>query len=129
MNCRCLSGLSVPTGAIRQILPILGGYDIVAFMPNDPQIVTMNVSLPQPLKQYVDRHVSSGIYGSASEFVREAIREKLDRDRDRQDAREALTAKLLEGLDSGTPVPFKPGHFDKKKAALARSAGRTSPRA
>jgi antitoxin ParD1/3/4 len=93
-------------------------------MANDPHIVTMNVSLPQPLKQYVDRRVSSGIYGSASEFVREAIREKLDRDRERHDARDALTAKLLEGLDSGTPVPFKKGHFEKRKASLIRSAGR-----
>ena len=94
-------------------------------MANDPEIVTMNVSLPQPLKQYVDRRVSSGIYGSASEFVREAIREKLDRDRERQDARDALTTKLLEGLGSGRPVPFRKGHFEKKKAALVRRAGRT----
>jgi antitoxin ParD1/3/4 len=97
-------------------------------MVNDPHIVTMNVSLPQPLKQYVERRVSSGIYGSASEFVREAIREKLDRDRDRQDARGALTAKLLEGIDSGTAIPFKKGHFRTKKAALIRSAGRSSSR-
>jgi antitoxin ParD1/3/4 len=96
-------------------------------MANDPQVVTMNVSLPQPLKQYVDGRVSSGIYGSASEFVREAIREKLDRDRDRQEARGALTAKLVDGLDSGTPVPFKNGHFQKKKAALIRSSRRPSP--
>jgi antitoxin ParD1/3/4 len=101
-------------------------YDQI--MPSEPQVVTMNVSLPQPLKQYVDRRVSSGIYGSASEFVREAIREKLDRDRDRQDARDALTTKLLEGLDSGTPVPFKRGHFDRKKAALIRSSGRRNSR-
>jgi len=97
-------------------------------MASDSQIVTMNVSLPQPLKQYVDRRVSSGIYGSASEFVREAIREKLDRDRERHDARHALTAKLIEGLDSGTPVPFEKGHFEKRKAALVHSARRTRPR-
>lgn len=83
--------------------------------------MTMNISLPQPLKQCVHGRVSSGIYGSASEFVREAIREKLDRDRERQDARDPLTTKLLEGLGSGTPVPFKKGHFHKKKAALIRS--------
>jgi len=62
-----------------------------------------------PLKQYVDRRVSSGIYGSASEFVREAIREKLDRDRERHDVRDALTTKLLKGLvrivDGHMPVP------------------------
>jgi putative addiction module CopG family antidote len=41
-------------------------------MPNEPGTVTMNVSLPEPLKQFVDGKVSSGVYGSASEFVREA---------------------------------------------------------
>ena len=98
-------------------------------MTDAPNIVTMNVSLPRPLKQYVDRRVSSGVYGSASEFVREAIREKLDRDRDRHDARNGLTFKLIEGLDSGTPVPFKKGHFEKRKAALAGGARRAAPRA
>ena len=99
-------------------------------MANDPPIVTINVSLPQPLKQYVDRRVSSGIYGSASDFVREAIREKLDRDRDRdrQDARDTLTTKLLEGLGSGNPIPFKKGHFQTKKAALIRSSGQRNSR-
>jgi antitoxin ParD1/3/4 len=89
-------------------------------MPIEPGIVTMNVSLPQPLKRYVDRRVSSGIYGSASEFVREAIREKLERERERADAKEALTSKLLAGLDSGAPIPFKAGLFQKKKGALIR---------
>jgi antitoxin ParD1/3/4 len=97
-------------------------------MPDDPKIVTMNVSLPHPLKQFVESRVSSGIYGSASEFVREAIREKIDRDRDRQAAREALTGKLIEGLESGNPVPFKKGRFEKKKAAMVRAAVRTSSR-
>jgi Arc/MetJ-type ribon-helix-helix transcriptional regulator len=58
------------------------------------------------------------LYRSASEFVREAIREKLDRDRERRDARDALTTKLLDGLDSGVPVTFLKRYFRKKKAAL-----------
>lgn len=82
--------------------------------------ITMNVSLPGPLKRYVDGRVSSGMYGSASEFVREAIREKLERDR----ARDALTEKLLEGLDSGPPVEFTDGYFVAKKRELKRRAGR-----
>ncbi len=96
-------------------------------MASDPQIVTMNVSLPRPLKQYVDHRVSSGIYGSASEFVREAIREKLDRDKERADSKRELTDKLLEGLGSGEPVPYRSGQFERKKAALTRKAasGRT----
>jgi antitoxin ParD1/3/4 len=93
-------------------------------MPTEPTTVTMNVSLPGPLKQFVDGKVSSGIYGSASEFIREAIREKLLREEDRQQAKDALTAKLLQGLGSGKPIPFTDGHFQRKKNALARRVGR-----
>ncbi|HZL34989.1 MAG TPA: type II toxin-antitoxin system ParD family antitoxin [Tepidisphaeraceae bacterium] len=97
-------------------------------MASEPAIVTMNVSLPQPLKRYVDRRVSSGIYSSASEFVREAIREKLERDRERKEARSALAAKLIDGLDSGAAVPFTKGFFEKNKAALNNRYGGGSKR-
>jgi len=93
-------------------------------MPSEPNSVTMNVSLPEPLKEYVDGRVSSGIYGSASEFVREAIREKLRRDQARDEARALLTHKLLEGLDSGKPIPFTSGHFKSRKRALIERASK-----
>lgn len=47
---------------------------------------TMNVSLPDDLKSYVDEQVGDGGYGSTSEYVRELIR----RDKDRQQLRRAL---------------------------------------
>jgi antitoxin ParD1/3/4 len=87
--------------------------------------VTMNVSLPEPLKVYVDGKVSSGIYGSASEFVREAIREKFQRETEREEAKALLAQKLLLGLDSGKPIPFGPGHFKAKKRALLGRASKT----
>ena len=91
-------------------------------MATESNIVTMNVSLPQPLKQYVDGKVASGIYGSASEFVREAIREKLSREQERDTAKGELTNKLLQGSNGGRPVPYRKGHFDQKKKALLRRA-------
>jgi antitoxin ParD1/3/4 len=84
-------------------------------MVNESSTVTMNVSLPEPLKRYVDTKVASGIYGSASEFVREAIREKYQREQ----SQGTLTSKLLEGIDSGRPVELTDDHFAAKKAALA----------
>jgi antitoxin ParD1/3/4 len=89
-------------------------------MPHEPSTVTMNVSLPEPLKEYVDGKVSSGVYGSASEFVREAIREKLQREKEREEARGILAGKLLQGLDSGTSIPFNQSYIKAKKAALVR---------
>ncbi len=56
---------------------------------------SMNISLPDPLKQFVDGQVAQGRYSSTSEYMRELIRadEKLK-------AEEQLEAKLLEGLNS-----------------------------
>jgi antitoxin ParD1/3/4 len=98
-------------------------------MANEPSTVTMNVSLPPPLKRYVDGKVSSGVYGSASEFVRELIRERYTQDEEQQEARQTVAAKLLQGLESGKPVPFAPGHFRARKAALAKRHGRTAKHA
>jgi antitoxin ParD1/3/4 len=86
--------------------------------------ITMNISLPEPLKRYVDDKVATGIYGSASEFVREAIREKLQREQELRDAKEALAAKLLQGLDSGKPIPFRDDYAANKKSRLLNHLGR-----
>lgn len=54
---------------------------------------SMNISLPDPLKQFVDGQISTGRYSSASEYVRELIRAD-----EKRKAEEQLQAKLLEGL-------------------------------
>ena len=54
---------------------------------------SMNISLPEPLKQFVDGQIAQGRYSSASEFVRELIRADEQRKVQAQ-----LEAKLLEGL-------------------------------
>jgi antitoxin ParD1/3/4 len=59
---------------------------------------TMNISLPDQLREFVDEQVGSGKYSSASEYVRELIR-----DDERRKAQEKLEALLMEGLESGKP--------------------------
>ena len=54
---------------------------------------SMNISLPEPMKDFVDRQIASGRYGSASEYVRALIRED-----EKRKAEERLEALLLEGL-------------------------------
>ena len=56
---------------------------------------SMNISLPDPLKQFVDRQIAQGRYSSVSEYVRELIRAD-----EKRKAEEQLEAKLLEGLNS-----------------------------
>lgn len=57
---------------------------------------TMNISLPEQLKEFVDGQVGSGRYSSVSEYVRDLIRE--DEKRKAQDRLEAL---LMEAIQSG----------------------------
>jgi antitoxin ParD1/3/4 len=54
---------------------------------------SMNISLPDPLKQFVDAQISTGRYSSASEYIRELIR--FD---EKRKAEEQLSAMLLAGL-------------------------------
>ena len=56
---------------------------------------SMNISLPDPLKQFVDGQVALGRYSSASEYMRELIRAD-----EKRKAQEQLEALLLEGLNS-----------------------------
>ncbi len=57
---------------------------------------TMNISLPDPMKQYVEEQVTAGDYSSASEFMRELVRAD-----QRRTAREQLEKTLLESLLEG----------------------------
>lgn len=56
----------------------------------------MNVHLTAELDAYVRRKVESGLYGSASEVIREGLRLLA-----RRDAEETLESLLLEGLAIG----------------------------
>ncbi|MGB0670337.1 MAG: ribbon-helix-helix domain-containing protein [Rhodospirillales bacterium] len=61
-------------------------------------MTTMNISLPESMKAFVDEQVSEGGFGTASEFVRGLIRKEQDR--------LLLRNLLLEGASSplGTQV-------------------------
>lgn len=41
---------------------------------------TMNISLPDSLRVFVEQKVKSGVYSTNSEYVKELIRKDLDRD-------------------------------------------------
>lgn len=56
---------------------------------------SMNISLPEPLKKFVDGQIAEGRYSTHSEYVRELIR--ADEKRKTQNELEALLLKGLEG--------------------------------
>lgn len=47
-------------------------------------MTTMNISLPQELKTFVDSQVAEGDYTSSSEYVRDILRREKDRQRVRK---------------------------------------------
>lgn len=42
-------------------------------------MTSLNISLPMPLKEYVEGQVASGDWGTPSEYIRELIRQDKDR--------------------------------------------------
>lgn len=66
---------------------------------------TMNISLPESLRSFVDEQVETRGYGTSSEYIRELIR----KDQDRQQLRNLL----LEGAASGPATPVDDTYFDR----------------
>ena len=58
----------------------------------------MNVSLPDPMKDWCEAQVGEGRYATTSDYVRDLIR----RDQDNRSGVSALQAAIDEGLASGT---------------------------
>ena len=75
---------------------------------------TMNISLPDSLKSYIDEQVAERGFGTASEYMRDLIRE--DRERQR------LRNLLLDGAESGPAVVAEDDYFDDLRARVQRKA-------
>lgn len=76
---------------------------------------SMNISLPDPLKKFVDGQIAEGRYSSVSEYMRELIR--ADEKRKAEDRLEAL---LLEGLNGEETELTKADWSAIRKEALAK---------
>ncbi|WP_447901096.1 type II toxin-antitoxin system ParD family antitoxin [Stenotrophomonas sepilia] len=76
-------------------------------------MATMNISLTDPLKQFVDEEVREGGYSSTSDYVRDLIRQ-----RQRSKAEELLKQLIAEGLASGPGVPVTAGTFERMRREL-----------
>lgn len=88
-------------------------------------MATMTVSLPDPLKDWIEERVAAGDFASASDYVRELVR----RDRQRQDVEgkgvpmtdDELRALIADALESG-PSKRSVGDIrsEGRRIALAR---------
>jgi len=81
----------------------------------------MNVNLTPQLEELVRAKVNSGMYASASEVVREALRLMDEQDRLRQVTLDDVRREVRKGLDSGKSEPWDASAL-KAKARRVRSA-------
>ena len=87
-------------------------------------MASLNISLPQSLKDYVEGQVQAAGYSTPSEYVRELLRQ----DQQRR-AEQKLEALLLEGLNSGDPIEITPEFLENKRRQLIeRHARKTGAR-
>jgi antitoxin ParD1/3/4 len=75
---------------------------------------TMNISLPDALKDFVDEQVTQRGYGTSSEYVRELIRKDADRLQ--------LRGLLLEGAASAPAAPVDAAYFGALRKRVQRRA-------
>ncbi len=90
---------------------------------------SMNISLPAPLKLWIEQQVDKRGYSTASEFVRDVLRREQE-----QAARAAADARLIEAIDSGESTPMTAKDWQrirteglKRAQSSGKSPSRKSP--
>ena len=73
-------------------------------------MATLNISMPDEMRAFIEACVSTGEYQSASDYLRDLIRHD----------REETERLLVEGLESGTARPLDMATLRKKGQALLK---------
>jgi antitoxin ParD1/3/4 len=71
-------------------------------------MATMNISVPDEMKAFVEAQMTQEGYASASEYLRALIREAQKRQ-----AKQALEAKFREAMESGPATPMTPDDWQQ----------------
>lgn len=79
-------------------------------LPAGANVTTVTISMPESLKQFLDREVETKGYGNVSEYVRGLLRQAQAKDADAR-----LEGLLLEGLASGEDIPLTPAFWQELK--------------
>jgi antitoxin ParD1/3/4 len=77
-------------------------------MPN------VTISLPEPLKAFVDQQMASRGFGNVSEYFRTLLREAQEKERETR-----LEELLLEGLNKGEDIPLDKTFWKELRAEAA----------
>ncbi len=83
-------------------------------------MATMNISLPDAMKQWVEEQVQTGRYGNSSDYVRDLVR----KDQERADKKAEFDRMVQDGRDSGiSPLSMEEIFAEaKRRAAHVKSS-------
>ena len=81
-------------------------------------MTTMNISLPESLRRFVDERAATG-FGSASEYIRTLLREDQKRS-----AQEHLEQLLLKGINSGPAETWTPDDWTELRQHIRATAAK-----
>jgi len=76
-------------------------------------MTTLNISLPESMRDLISEQVAKGGYSTTSEYIRHLIRQELERV-----AKIQLETLLLEGLDSGESIEITDEWWEQKRTEL-----------
>lgn len=80
-------------------------------------MATMNISLPDSLKAFIDDEVADKGFGTSSEYIRSLVRKEQQVER--------LRALLLEGRNSGPGQPVDDAYFERLRQRARDHAAKT----
>ncbi len=78
-------------------------------------MATMNISVPGPMKDWVQAQIEGGKYASLSDYVRDLIR----KDQQQRDKLAALQAAIVLGMESGQAGDLDIDSIKRKAKGLA----------
>lgn len=78
-------------------------------------MTSVNISMPTNQRRFVERKVSTGGYGTVSEYFRELVRQD-----EQREAETRLESLLLQALESGEPTPMAKKDWDDVRKEVRR---------
>ena len=85
-------------------------------------MATMNISLPDKMKEWVEAQVATGRYANASDYVRDMIREDMDRDAAMEEFDRVVEEALASGVSTRSLEEIREDARARAREALKQRA-------
>jgi antitoxin ParD1/3/4 len=90
--------------------------------PDRPEMTALTLLIPSELRTFIEEQARLGGFHSVSEYMRDVMRQER-----RRVEQERLERLLIDGLESGDPIPVSRDYFERKLAELTSRHSITKP--